>query len=150
MKKRALSLLMAFVMVLSLLPATARAAETGPQGSGTADEPYLIGTAEELKWFRDLVNGSTDAENHRHVCAKLTADIDLKGDEWNPIGGNDGYATSYYAGQFDGNGKRISNFKITAKYNYAGFFSYVKDNAYIHDLKISKASISSERTMPAA
>ena len=34
MKKRALSLLMAFVMVLSLLPATARAAETGPQGSG--------------------------------------------------------------------------------------------------------------------
>lgn len=145
MKKRALSLLMAFVMVLSLLPATARAAETGPQGSGTADEPYLIGTAEELKWFRDLVNGSTDAENHRHVCAKLTADIDLKGDEWNPIGGNDGYATSYYAGQFDGNGKRISNFKITAKYNYAGFFSYVKDNAYIHDLKISKASISSEK-----
>ena len=145
MKKRALSLLMAFVMVQSLLPATARAAETGPQGSGTADEPYLIGTAEELKWFRDLVNGSTDAENHRHVCAKLTADIDLKGDEWNPIGGNDGYATSYYAGQFDGNGKRISNFKITAKYNYAGFFSYVKDNAYIHDLKISKASISSEK-----
>lgn len=145
MKKRALSLLMAFVMVISLLPATARAAETGPQGSGTADEPYLIGTAEELKWFRDLVNGSTDAENHRHVCAKLTADIDLKGDEWNPIGGNDGYATSYYAGQFDGNGKRISNFKITAKYNYAGFFSYVKDNAYIHDLKISKASISSEK-----
>lgn len=145
MKKRALSLLMAFVMVLSLLPATVRAAGTGPQGSGTADEPYLIGTAEELKWFRDLVNGSTDAENHRHVCAKLTADIDLKGDEWNPIGGNDGYATSYYAGQFDGNGKRISNFKITAKYNYAGFFSYVKDNAYIHDLKISKASISSEK-----
>ena len=145
MKKRLLSLALAFVMVVGLLPATARAAETGPQGSGTADEPYLIGTAEELKWFRDLVNGSTDAENHRHVCAKLTADIDLKGDEWNPIGGNDGYATSYYAGQFDGNGKRISNFKITAKYNYAGFFSYVKDNAYIHDLKISKASISSEK-----
>lgn len=145
MKKRALSLLMAFILVIGLLPTAAWAAETGPQGSGTADEPYLIGTAEELKWFRDLVNGSTDAENHRHVCAKLTADIDLKGDEWNPIGGNDGYATSYYAGQFDGNGKRISNFKITAKYNYAGFFSYVKDNAYIHDLKISKASISSEK-----
>ena len=58
MKKRALSLLMALVMVVSLLPATAFAAEEPKlQGNGTADEPYLIGTAAELEWFRDHVNG---------------------------------------------------------------------------------------------
>lgn len=145
MKKRALSLLMAFVMAVSLLPTAVFAAEGTLSGSGTKDDPYLIADAADLAAFRDLVNGSTDTENHRDACAKLVTDIDLKGVEWKPIGGNDGYATSYYAGQFDGNGKTISNFKINAGYNYAGFFSYVKDNAYIHDLKISEASISSSK-----
>lgn len=146
MKKRLLSLALAFVLAFSLLPATAFAAEEPkPQGKGTADEPYLIGTAAELEWFRKLVNNSNDTDNHRDACAKLTADIDLKGVEWEPIGGNNGYVTSYYAGQFDGNGKTISNFKITAAYNYAGFFSYVKGKAYIHDLEISGASISSTK-----
>ena len=91
MKKRLLSLALAFVLAFSLLPATAFAAEEPkPQGKGTADEPYLIGTAAELEWFRKLVNNSNDTDNHRDACAKLTADIDLKGVEWEPIGGNNG------------------------------------------------------------
>ena len=42
MKKRVISLLLALVLAVSLLPTAAWAAETGPKGKGTADDPYLI------------------------------------------------------------------------------------------------------------
>ena len=114
MKKRVLSLLMAFVMVVSLLPATVRAAETetdelsvtqaaAPEaadgtlsGKGTAAEPYLISNAGDLKAFRDKVNGGENP-----ACAKLTADINLNGEEWTPITSLIGY--------LDGDGYTISN-----------------------------------------
>ena len=141
MKKRALSLLMALIMVVSLLPTAVWAADGTLSGSGTEADPYLIASADDLKAFRDKVNAG-----ERTACAKLTADINLNNEEWTPIGGNSGYATEYYSGDFDGNGKTISNFSITkATYNFAGFFSYVKDSATIHDLKISKATISSSK-----
>lgn len=117
MKKRVLSLLMAFVMVVGLLPATVRAAETetdklsvtqaaAPEaadgtlsGKGTAAEPYLLSSADDLKAFRDLVNGGENP-----ACAKLTEDIDLKGEEWTPITSLIGY--------LDGGGHSISNLTI--------------------------------------
>lgn len=141
MKKRALSLLMAVILVVSLLPTAVWATDGTLSGSGTEADPYLIASADDLKAFRDKVNAG-----ERTACAKLTADINLNNEEWTPIGGNSGYATEYYSGDFDGNGKTISNFSITkATYNFAGFFSYVKDSATIHDLKISKATISSSK-----
>lgn len=117
MKKRALSLLMALVMVIGLLPATVRAAETetdelsvtqaaAPEaadgtlsGKGTAAEPYLLSSADDLKAFRDLVNGGENP-----ACAKLTEDIDLKGEEWTPVTSLIGY--------LDGGGHTISNFTM--------------------------------------
>ena len=117
MKKRVLSLLMAFVMVVGLLPATVRAAETetdklsvtqaaAPEaadgtlsGKGTAAEPYLLSSADDLKAFRDLVNGGENP-----ACAKLTEDIDLKGEEWTPVTSLIGY--------LDGGGHTISNFTM--------------------------------------
>ena len=61
-------------------------------GNGSTRNPYEISTAAELAWFRDYVNGGKLS-----VCAKLTADIDLKGFchavdaskkelSWEPIG----------------------------------------------------------------
>ena len=48
MKKRAISLLLALVLAVSLLPTAAWAAETGPKGKGTRTHPYLIEDAEDL------------------------------------------------------------------------------------------------------
>lgn len=42
-------------------------------GNGSTRNPYEISMAAELAWFRDYVNGGKLS-----VCAKLTADIDLK------------------------------------------------------------------------
>ena len=58
-------------------------------GSGTKNDPYQIGTAEGLKWFRDKVNNAKNAANNiedTKICAELTKDIDLSGEEWSPIG----------------------------------------------------------------
>ena len=54
-------------------------------GSGTVTDPYQIGTAAGLKWFRDKVNNVTK-EADTQICAELTEDIDLNGEAWTPIG----------------------------------------------------------------
>ena len=46
-------------------------------GSGTESDPYQIGTAEQLKRFRDIVNGSNGQTQNTAACAILTADIVL-------------------------------------------------------------------------
>ncbi len=99
MKKRALSLLMALVMVISLLPATARAADSTLKGKGTFDEPYQIYSADDLKAFRDRVNGGENP-----ACAKLMADFSLAGEEWTPITSLIGY--------LDGDGHTISDLTL--------------------------------------
>ena len=135
---KVMAMLLSFAVVFSMIPGAVFADSVTLSGDGTADNPYLISDKAELEAFRDIVNGG-----NRTACARLEKDINLDGTEWTPIGGNDGYATSYYGGTFDGNGKTVSNFKITAGYNYGGFFSYVKDDAYIKNLIIEKATITS-------
>ena len=90
-------------------------------GSGTESDPYQIGTADQLKRFRDIVNGSNGQTQNRGACAVLMNDIvlndgtfDANGtytpgssgtnpEEWTPIGKytNDSNKTPY-TGTFDG------------------------------------------------
>ena len=126
MKKRVLSLLMAFVMVVSLLPATVRAADVTLSGKGTFAEPYLISGADELKTFRDRVNGGESP-----ACAKLTADINLAGEEWTPITSLIGY--------LDGDGHTISNLTLKGGTGNTGLIGEL--NGSVINLKISNISI---------
>ena len=105
MKKRLTSLVLVLALTLTLfagLGATASAA-TFSGGSGTRNDPYLIGTAAELAAFRDLVNGGQSS-----LSAKLIADIDLGGQSWEPIG----LTKTGYTGAFDGCGHLVSNVYI--------------------------------------
>lgn len=70
--------------------------KTQPQqdASGT----YLIGSGAELAWLADYVNNTSGSVN-----AKLTANINLGGRAWTPIGSDNAFE-----GVFDGNGKTIS------------------------------------------
>lgn len=137
-KTNFLSLALAFSMLVSAAPSVSYAADGILSGDGSKDSPYIIDDSADLKAFRDKVNSGD-----REICAKLTNDIDLKGEEWTPIGGNDGFTTSYYAGTFDGNSKTVSNFTIDAAYNYAGFFSYVKGD--VLNLSIKEATVNSSK-----
>lgn len=62
-----------FVIALSLCALTigASAASSAPAGGGTADNPYRIGTAEELKWFAGLVNGTLTDDTQQNSAPAL-------------------------------------------------------------------------------
>ena len=125
MKKRMVSLLLVLVMLLGLLPTAALAAPAS--GSGTADDPYRIATAQDLAEFRDEVNGSAKKSTSK-LCAKLTANIDLGNEAWTPIGKMTNTYSDYVAfgGVFDGDGHTISGLKIDNSAQYQALFGCVK------------------------
>lgn len=81
-------------------------------GDGSKTNPYEIATAEQLaKLARDVNNGNT----FRGKYFKLTADIDLSGGIWMPIGKYYNYGNvnnRLFFGMFDGNGHVIKNMHI--------------------------------------
>ena len=95
-------------------------------GSGTETDPYQISTADQLKLFRDIVNGSNGQTPNRGACAVLTADIDLNNEPWTPIGPD---RDSAYTGTFDGQGHTVKNLSVTVNVQpgRAGLFGCVKD-----------------------
>lgn len=129
MKKRVLSLLLAVVMLWSLLPTAVLAAGGELAGDGRADSPYQIAGAADLMAFAEMVNGGKSG-----ICAELTANIDLTGEDWVPIGSSSG---TPYSGTFDGKYFTVT-LDITAdgsyEYEYIGLFGYL-ENAAIRNLK---------------
>lgn len=111
---------------------------------------YQIYNVNQLKWFRDLVNGTlTDGtERKKDANAKLMADIDLQYEAWTPMGKYDPWrgVENVYAGTFDGNNHTISNLKVENVY-CCGFFGsvaggHVKNLGIINaDLKCSEGLI---------
>ena len=94
-----------------------------PSGSGTKDDPYRISNLEELKAFRDIVNGDNGMTQNSSACGVLENDIvindgsfDEQGnftpangtdsvERWKPIGFNE--KQNAYSGTFDGAGHTI-------------------------------------------
>ena len=104
----------------------------GLKGEGTAEDPYLIETLDDLKFFRDDVNTYTqDGSNqYKGKYVKLTADIDLEGENWEPIGKNpngdhQNFLGTFYGEKADGTKPTISNLYINANSGYLGFFARV-------------------------
>ena len=91
-------------------------------GLGTAAYPYQISTADQLKLFRDIVNGAGGQTQNRGAYAVLTADIDLNNEPWTPIGPD---RDSAYTGTFDGQGHTVRNLSITGDVKRAGLFGCV-------------------------
>ena len=95
-------------------------------GSGTETDPYQISTADQLKLFRDIVNGTGGQTQNRGAYAVLTANIDLNNEPWTPIGPD---RDSAYTGTFDGQGHTVKNLSVTVNVQpgRAGLFGCVKD-----------------------
>ena len=87
---------------------------------------YEIDNAIKLVLFKELVNGGEATAN-----AVLTADIDMTGYDWTPIGNAD----LMYSGTFDGQGYKITNFSYTATGNNNGLFGAI-NNATVKDFGI--------------
>ena len=123
-------------------------AQTKPSsGNGEVDSPYIITTAEELKWFRDEVN-----RGRKNICAKIADNVEvidmstvchaadksqnLEEVSWEPIGNT----TNKYMGTFDGNNKTITNLYINANQEYSGLFGYTYRSA-IKNLTFVNANV---------
>ena len=83
MKKRMLSIVLALALCLTFIPtALATGSKTFSGGTGTADDPYLISTAEDMFALAEAVN--KDSEDYEGSYFRLTKDIDLETDADNP------------------------------------------------------------------
>lgn len=88
---------------------------TEPAGWTVGSTTVNISSAAELAWVAQMVNdgeqtGNTDSDKGFKDCTlTLTADIDLAGHEWTPIGNSD---SNPFKGTFDGNGCQIKNLYI--------------------------------------
>lgn len=102
-----------------------------PGGSGTAADPYRIGTAQELAWLAQAVNSGAGEAYH----AVVTADIDLGFQPWPVIG-----ASAPFTGTLDGQGHTISGLYINelAEPTALGLFGTAEDAA-LRDLTVSGA-----------
>ncbi len=84
---------------------------------------WLINNMDELFFFASQVNGGN---NYKGQTVKLTADIDLDGYNWTPIGAGDVNGTWIgFDGIFDGQNHTVSNIKVTKGGGWNGFFGLV-------------------------
>ena len=130
MKKKVLSLLLTLCLAMTFVPMAAFAAEAPlfGGGTGTQQDPWLITSQADLIALAEFLNSGNaetfDTENagvgncHGYYF-KQTADIDLTGVTWEPIGYSGNYY--YFAGNYDGDGHTISNATSTGKNDADGF-----------------------------
>lgn len=149
--KMRLALLALAALVWIAVPVSARAegetvdtwdgtAVAFTKGRGTKEEPWLIENAEQLAYLAQQVNNGTD---YKREHFRLVSDLDLRGNEWTPIGteGN------LFWGGFDGDGHTITGMTITGKENsYVGLFgecrNFTAASSYIKSVTVKGANIS--------
>ena len=124
--RRALCLLLAAVMCLSLIAPAALAAE----------DPAAIHlrTAEDLA---ELSQNCTLDSWSRGKTVYLEADIDLTGADFTPI--------PTFGGTFEGQGHTISGLSLTGSGNVRGLFRYIQPTGAVRDLHVSGTISPSDR-----
>ena len=88
---------------------------------------YQIGTAAELAWFADAVNGGQKAIN-----GKLTANINLNGKPWTAIG----TSSNKFAGTLDGDSHTVSGLVTT------GLVGELAEGGVVENLRVNCAIVS--------
>ena len=129
--KALFSAVMSIFMVMSMLPSMVFVAYS-LQGVGTEDEPYLIGSYDDLLEFARLVN-----EGEENQYANLTEDIDvLKDARWTPIGEGE----NVYKGIFNGNEKTIRGLHVETD-GIAGLFGEISSDAVVENVILENSYI---------
>lgn len=86
------------------------------KGDGSAENPWEIGTREELKQLISISNNATLTFNGKYI--KQTANIDMQGDTIQPID-NDNSGKLHFLGSYDGQKYTIDNFVLSTARFYA-------------------------------
>ena len=93
--------------------------------------PFSIDSADKLIAY------SKEVENNQFRCGILTADIDMTGREWTPIGKAE--QNKHFRGIFDGQGHKITGLKYTSDVNKpAALFGSVHAGAEIRNVIVGE------------
>ena len=102
-----------------------------------SDGSYTVTSADGLMNIAELVNGGKSDIN-----ITLTADIDLTGKDWTPIGTD--YDNSY-KGTFDGGGHTITGLTFTTNDEYAGLFGRLNRAGTVKNVVMEGVQITSHQ-----
>ena len=157
MKRKILVFLLALCLAAALVPVAAFAKEAQSAnvwdgsiasafagGTGTAENPYRIATGAQLAYLASSVNNGETYAGKNFV---LTADIDLNGLPWTPIGYS---GERCFSGNYDGGGHIIANAYSTGKvddkegYATAGIFGWVASGS-VQNLHVKAADFVTTR-----
>ena len=151
--KKFLSILLCAMVALSVC--SFGLAEESPfaGGTGTADDPWQIATAEQLLALSASVNdGSQKGYPGRFFV--LTADIDLKDVAWQPIGHMDLEDMSntgcMFMGTLDGQGHTVSNVTFHSDYPVCGVGVVGMNLGEVKNLTVRDVDIRCEDTFSMA
>ena len=108
-----------------------------------ADDNYLISNANELVYFAKSVN--VENNNYAGKTVKLTANIDLAGKNWIPVGQT---GATQFQGIFDGQNYTIKNMTVNNPSESpnvsSGFFGWIEDHGQgikVLNVKFDNASV---------
>ena len=113
-----------------------------------ASGAWLINNIDELYYFASEVNSGNTYEGQ---TVKLTADIDLGGYRWIPIGQT---GATEFKGIFDGNGYTIKNLSVdntayTDEHTSTGLFGWAESGVTIKNVKIDGATMKGNHNVAA-
>lgn len=97
-------------------------------GSGTQQDPYVIGSFDQFKLIGRL---------DRHNCYSLITDLDLGGETITQFFDD----ITPYAGTFNGNGHTISNLKLSDSKKQPSLFGYISSTGSVQKLTVKDAKV---------
>ena len=101
---------------------------------------YTVTSAEGLKNIAKLVNEEWKSD----INITLTADIDLSGIDWTPIGIDYNHQ---YTGTFNGGGHTITGLTVTGSDQYAGLFGRIGSGGKVMNVKLEGVQIESDNSL---
>ena len=103
-----------------------------------SDGSYTVTSADGLMNVAKLVNGGKSDIN-----ITLTADIDLTGKDWTPIGTS---FSNKYTGTFDGGGHTIKGLTVTTNDQFVGLFGSIGNAGTVKNVMMEDVQITSNRS----
>ena len=104
-----------------------------------SDGTYTVTSADGLMNVAELVNGGKSDIN-----ITLTADIDLTGKDWAPIGTS---FSNKYTGTFDGGGHTIKGLTVTTNDQFVGLFGYLDRAGTVKNVVMEDIQITSNHVL---
>ena len=150
--KRLFTTLIAILLTINALALDIWDGTSAPwtNGTGAANDPYLIETAANLAYLAEKVNEGYQAQGQevfKDKCFLMTDDFDLNNINWTPIGNvNMNMEGFYFGGVFEGWYHNIDHLKIQSNADVCGLFGGAGDKAVIQHLSVTNGEITSTGT----